>query len=185
MEQDARRAELGQFFRPLGENLGLAGLAGAVDEPGLEVAPGALDRLARTRGGSRRRSAGRAARKTSIPLSAAEATNRRAKSPPTGCEPTRNRPRSAIPSGVLVRDLSARIRSHGLSTPARPPCRRPAPGHLQVGEAGPVENLREVEQRGGRDPPGERLLAQQADRRIGEGRHAGTLPPVLRPATSA
>src|SRR4029077_10442792 len=30
---------------------------------------------------------------------------------------TRNRPRSASPSGVLTRALRARIRSHGLSTP--------------------------------------------------------------------
>src|SRR5438094_8726479 len=58
-------------------------------------------------------------RKTSIPLSAAEATKRRAKSLPTGREPTRKRPRSAIASGVVVRALRARIRSHGLSTPRR------------------------------------------------------------------
>ncbi len=58
-------------------------------------------------------------RKTSIPLSAAEATKRRTKSPPTGREPTRKRPRRAIASGVLVRLLSDRIRSHGLSTPRR------------------------------------------------------------------
>src|ERR671928_157671 len=55
--------------------------------------------------------------KTSIPLSAAEATKRCAKSAPTGREPTRKRPRSAIASGVFVRALSARIRSQGLSTP--------------------------------------------------------------------
>src|SRR5439155_24402782 len=35
----------------------------------------------------------------------------------TGLVPTRKRPRSASPSGVLTRALSARIRSHGLSTP--------------------------------------------------------------------
>src|SRR5260221_5092309 len=54
-----------------------------------------------------------------MPLWAALATNRRAKSPPTGREPTRKRPRNASASGVFVRDLSARIRSHGLSTPRR------------------------------------------------------------------
>jgi hypothetical protein len=37
----------------------------------------------------------------------------------TGLEPTRNRPRSAIPSGVDVRAFSARIRSQGLSSPRR------------------------------------------------------------------
>ncbi len=54
-----------------------------------------------------------------MPLWAALATKRRAKSPPTGREPTRKRPRSASASGVDVRALSARIRSHGLSTPRR------------------------------------------------------------------
>ena len=42
-------------------------------------------------------------RKTSMPLSAADATKRRTKSPPTGREPTRKRPRSASASGVFVR----------------------------------------------------------------------------------
>ena len=54
-----------------------------------------------------------------MPLSAAEATKRLTNSPPTGREPTRKRPRSAIASGVSVRSFSARIRSHGLSTPRR------------------------------------------------------------------
>ncbi len=52
-----------------------------------------------------------------MPLSAAEATKRRTKSTPTGRDPTRNLPRRAIASGVSVRALIARIRSHGLSTP--------------------------------------------------------------------
>src|SRR4051794_3684276 len=62
---------------------------------------------------------GSCSRKTSIPLCAALATKRRAKSPPTGRDPTRKRPRTASASGVFVRDLRARIRSHGLSTPRR------------------------------------------------------------------
>ena len=62
---------------------------------------------------------GSCSRKTSMPLSAAHATNRLARSTPTGREPTRKRPRRAIARGVVVRALSARIRSHGLSTPRR------------------------------------------------------------------
>src|SRR5918999_3484356 len=58
-------------------------------------------------------------RKISIPFSAALATKRGTKSLATGREPTRKRPRSARPSGVWVRALIARIRSHGLSTPRR------------------------------------------------------------------
>ena len=49
--------------------------------------------------------------------SAADSTKRLTKSGPTGREPTRKRPRSASASGVFVRDRSARMRSHGLSTP--------------------------------------------------------------------
>ena len=54
-----------------------------------------------------------------MPLSAAEATKRRTNSTPSGREPTRKRPRSASASGVFVRASSARMRSHGLSTPRR------------------------------------------------------------------
>ena len=58
-------------------------------------------------------------RKTSIPFSAADGDEAPANSPPTGREPTRKRPRSASPSGVLTRAWIARMRSHGLSTPRR------------------------------------------------------------------
>ena len=54
-----------------------------------------------------------------MPFSAAHATKRRTMSVETGFEPTRKRPRRAIPSGVVVRASIARIRSHGLSTPRR------------------------------------------------------------------
>src|SRR5437763_13735089 len=52
-----------------------------------------------------------------MPFAAADATKRREKSASTGREPTRKRPRSASPSGVLTRAFNARIRSQGLSTP--------------------------------------------------------------------
>ena len=42
---------------------------------------------------------------------------------------------------------------------------------LEVGEAGPVEQLGEAEQLGGRHEPGERLLAEDADRRVDEAWH--------------
>ena len=54
-----------------------------------------------------------------MPFSAAQETKRPTMSPLTGREPTRKRPRSAIPSGVDTRALIARIRSHGLSTRRR------------------------------------------------------------------
>jgi hypothetical protein len=58
-------------------------------------------------------------RKTSTPLAAALAMKRRTTSPDTGREPTRNRPRSAMPSGVEQRARIERMRSHGLSIPSR------------------------------------------------------------------
>ncbi len=54
-----------------------------------------------------------------MPLSAALEMKRRTRSSLTGREPTRKRPRTAMPSGVRVRALSARIRSQGLSIPKR------------------------------------------------------------------
>src|SRR5262245_3146762 len=54
-----------------------------------------------------------------MPFSAAHATKRPTMSPLTGREPTRKRPRRAIPRGVETRALIARIRSQGLSTRRR------------------------------------------------------------------
>ena len=71
------------------------------------------------RAGSRRRSAGRAGgrrRCRSRPPSRRTAARRRRR---RGRAPTRKRPRTASASGVFVCALSARIRSHGLSTPRR------------------------------------------------------------------
>ena len=67
-------------------------------------------------------------RKMSIPDSAAHRMKRRTRSASAGRGPTRNVPRNAITSGVDVRALSARIRSHGLST-ARftAPAKQPPP----------------------------------------------------------
>ena len=84
----------------------------------MERAAGARDRRARLARFETSLS-GSCSRKTSMPFSAAHDTKRPTMSPLTGREPTRNRPRSAIPSGVDTRALIARIRSHGLSTRRR------------------------------------------------------------------
>ncbi len=47
---------------------------------------------------------------------------------------------------------------------------------LEVREAGLVEDLGEPELLGGGDASGERLLPEQANRRVGERRHARSLP---------
>ena len=77
-----------------------------------------------------------------------------------------------MPSGVFVRALSARIRSHGLSTPRRTACVEDASaGNLELREPDAVEELGEPQEVGGRHPPGQRLLAEQADSRVDERRH--------------
>ena len=109
-----------------------------------------------------------------MPLSAADATKRRTMSPPTGRAPTRKRPRIAIASGVVVCALSARIRSHGLSTPL--PHGRvegAAARDLEAREPGGVEHLRELEQRGGGHGACERLLSEDANRRVDQPWHDG------------
>ena len=112
-----------------------------------------------------------------MPFSAAEATKRRAKSASTGREPTRKRPRSASPSGVLTRALSARIRSHGLSTPRlTAESKHPPPETSRYANPARVEDLREPQLLRGGNPPRERLLPEQADGRVGERRHARSLP---------
>ena len=111
-----------------------------------------------------------------MPLSAAEATKRRTKSPPTGREPTRKRPRSAIASGVFVA-LVQRPDPLPRALDAAPDggVEDAAARDLEVRESGFVEDLGEPEQLGGRHPPGKRLLAEQADRRVDEHGHAGSL----------
>src|SRR5207237_2300230 len=51
----------------------------------------------------------------------------------------------------------------------------PAAGHLEVREARLVEDLGQAELFGGRHAAGERLLSEQADSRVGEGRHGWDL----------
>ena len=121
-----------------------------------------------------------------MPFSAAEATKRREKSASTGREPTRKRPRSASPSGVLTRALSARIRSHGLSTPRltaaskQPP---PETSRYAKPALSRISASRSCSAAG--NPPGERLLPEQANGRVGERRHARSLPRETRASRGA
>src|SRR6476661_1968151 len=48
---------------------------------------------------------------------------------------------------------------------------------LEVGEPGAIEDSRDVQLLGSRKPPGERLLPEQANSRVGKRRHAGSLAP--------
>ncbi len=94
-----------------------------------------------------------------MPLAAALATKRRAKSPPTGREPTRKRPRSASASGVFGARLQrADALPRALDAAAHGGVEDAAARDLEVGEAGAVEDLGEAQQVGRRHQAGERLL---------------------------
>ena len=116
VEHDARGADLRHPLRRLDQ---CVVPARAVQQAGVELAAREVTtprrrpcRLSASFSGSCRRN-------ESIPLAAALAMKRRTRSSPTGRDPTRKRPRTASMSGVVVRALIARIRSHGLSTPLR------------------------------------------------------------------
>ena len=112
----ARRRAPAGALRGLDERV--AALA-AVQQPRVELAAGGDGSPRPRRAGSRRRSAGRAGGRRRCRSRPPCATNRRTTSPLTGRAPTRKRPRTASASGVFVCAFSARIRSHGLSTPRR------------------------------------------------------------------
>src|ERR1700756_2984475 len=109
-----------------------------------------------------------------MPFAAAEATKRRAKSASTGREPTRKRPRSARPSGVLTRAFSARIRSHGLSIPRLTAAsKQPPPETSRYANPAPSR----ISASASWSAAGVRLLSEQANGGVGEGRQSGrTLP---------
>ena len=142
-------AEIRQLLRLLDELLGTRRCTGAVDEAGIELPTGGRDRLA---GLAQVRDVVQRVVQTEdldAVLGRAGARSGGTKSPATGREPTRKRPRSARPSGVFVRELSARIRSHGLSTPRRTALSNtPTARDLERSEPRAVEDLGELEQLG-------------------------------------
>ncbi len=167
VEQDAHRAELGQHLRALDQRLDLAGAAGAVDEPGLEVAVRRDDRLGglaqvrdvvegvvepedvdAVRGGRSDEAAG----EVGVDRTRAdeEAAAQR--------EPERRLDARLEGADPLPRALDAALDRRVEAAAAR---------DLEVREAGLVQDLREPQLLGRRDPPRERLLPEQANRRVG------------------
>ena len=111
-----------------------------------------------------------------MPLSAAEATKRRAKSRVDGPRADEEAAAEREPE----RRLRARLQRPDPLPRALHPAldggvEHPAARDLEVREAGAVEDLGEVELVGGRHPPRERLLPEQADGRVGELRHGRDL----------
>ena len=171
VEEDAHRSELRQHLRALDQRLDLAGAARAVDEPGLEVALRGDDRLrglAQVRdvvervvepedvdpvlGGGGDEAAG----EVGVDGTGAdeEAAAQR--------EPERRLDARLEGADPLPRALDAALDGGVEAAAAR---------DLEVREAGPVEDLGEPELLGSGNPPGERLLPEQANGRVGERRH--------------
>ena len=179
VQEDAHRAELGQHPRALDQRLDLAGAAVAVDESRFEVPIRGDDRLGglaqvrdvverivepedvdAVRGGRGDKAAGEVG--VHRPGADEEAASQR--------EPERRLDARLEGPDPLPRALDAALDRRVEAAAAR---------DLQVREAGLVEDLREPELLRGGNPSRERLLPEQANRRVGERRHCETLPRSL------
>ena len=171
VEEHARGSEVGQPLRLLDERLRLAALARAVDQARVELALRRDDRLARL-------TQVRDVVERILEPEDVDAALGRARD---------ESPREVAADGARADEEAAaerhperRLRAGFQRTDPLPGALDAAPdrrvedtpsGNLEIREAGAVENLGEPEQVGGRDPPGQRFLAEQADRRIDERRH--------------
>ena len=185
VEENAHRAELGQHPRALDQRLDLAGAARAVDEPGLEVALRGDDRL---RGLAQVRDvvervvepedvdAVRGGRGDEAAGEVGVDGTRADEEPAAQREPERRLDARLEGANPLPRALDAALDRRVEAASAR---------DLEIGEAGLVEDLRESQLLGGGNPPGERLLPEQANRRVGERRHARSLPRKTRASRGA
>ncbi len=175
VDDDPRRAELGELARLLDERVHLACDAGAVDEPGLELTLGRGDRL------------GRLAEVRDVVQRVVQAED---------VDPVLGRRRDEPPGELAVdrpgadeeapaqrepeRGLDARLDRpdplpRALHAPPDRAVEDAAAGDLEVGEPRSVEDLGEPEQLGRPHRSRERVLPEQANRRVDELRHARDL----------
>ena len=176
VHQDAGRAEIGQLPGLLDEHVGLAGAARAVDETCVKRAAGTRDgraRLPKVRDVVERvvqpedvDPVLRSARDEATDDVAADRT-RADEEPTTERDPERRRHPCLDRTDPLPR---------ALDTPADGCVEHAASRHLEARESRSVEDLRDPQDLGGRQLPGERLLREQADRRVDQLRHGWTLP---------
>ena len=171
VEEDAHRAELGQHPRALDERLDLAGAAGAVDETRLEVALGGDDRLCGL-------AEVRHVVERIVEAEDVDPVLGRGRDEAT-CEVGVDRPR-ADEEAAAQREAERRLDPRLERADPLPRALHPAlDGRLEVAaardlevrEPGAVEDLGEPELLGRGNTPRERLLPEQANRRIGERRH--------------
>jgi hypothetical protein len=175
VQQDPRRAERGQLASLLEQRLGLAGPAGAVDEPGLELG-------ARIRDGRRGRTQVgdvverivqpedvdpvRGGRRDEAANEVVVGGTRADEKPPADGEPEgRLRPGPQRPDPL----------PRALDSPANGAVEAAPAGDLEVGEAGAVEDLGDEQLVGRRQAAGEGILAEQPDRRVRKARYGGSL----------
>src|SRR5581483_1361176 len=171
VEEHADGAELREQPRALDQRLDLAGAARAVDEPRLEVALGGDDRL----GGLAE--VGDVVERVVEPEDVDPVRGRRGDE--AACEVRVDRPRAdeeATAEREPERRLDARLERpdplpRALDTAPDGRVEHAAAGDLEIGEARSVEDLREPELLRRGDAARERLLSEQADRRVREGRH--------------
>ena len=153
----------GQLLRPLDERVDLARAAGAVDEADVELLAGGDDRLARLA------QVRDVVERIVEPEDVDAVLGRAGDEAPhdvgrDGREPTRNRPRSARPSGVVVRASIARMRSHGLSTARRTAESNTPPPETSRYAKPAVSRISAMrEHLAGRQLARERILREQAD----------------------
>jgi hypothetical protein len=171
VEEHARGAEARQARRLLDERLGLPGDPGAVDEPGLELAPGGGDRL------------GGPAQVLDVVERVVEAEDvdpvRGGGGDEAADDVRVHRPR-ADEEAAAQRERQGRRRPRpdradalprALETAAHGRVEAAAARDLEVGVAGRVEELGHAQQRRRREAAGERLLAEQAHGGVDEARH--------------
>ena len=171
MEEHTGRAELGEPARLLDEHLGLSALAGAVHQPGLELALRLRNRL----GGVAE--VGDVVERVVQPEDVDPVLGGGGDEPPREVvvdraladeelaaqgEPEGRRRARLDHADPLPRALDAALDRAVEAAPA---------AHFEVGESRPVEDLGEAQDLRRRDTPGKRLLPEQADGRVDECRH--------------
>ncbi len=188
VDEHARGAEVAESPRLLDERVGLAGAPRAVDEPDVELAARADDRLAGL--AQVRDVVQRVVQPEDLDPVLGRARDEPAhdvgrdrlradEEPPAERDPERRRRARVDRADPLPRALDPAPDGSVEDTAAR---------DLEAAEAGAVEDLRDPQHLTGRHHARERLLREQPDRRVVELRHGGSLPPSagrLRARTSS
>src|SRR5919197_705439 len=181
VEQYARGTEVRELSRLLHERIGLAGPSRAVDEAGLELAAGRSDGV------------GGLAQVRDVVERIVETENVDAVRGRRGDEAAdevlvnRTRADEETPAqGEAERRLHARLERadplpRALDTAADGALEAAAARDLEIGEAGPIEDLGDAQLLSGGEPARERLLSEQPDGCVRQARHAWSLAPRRRP----